>query len=86
MLFVEFIVDYATNTESSLILFSGGRPMELLEASVIQQSIVRWRWKSPKLGKQNWGDDVSWYIGDTSELSTILQPKLRLLFGLIIYV
>ncbi|KAJ5166156.1 FAD dependent oxidoreductase [Penicillium canariense] len=85
----DFIIDYVPDMGSSLMLLSGdsghGFKMfpivgswvtDLLEASDDKQSLVRWRWKQPnaKAG-QDWGGDVSWRLGASKELSSIMPRK-----------
>lgn len=84
----DFIVDYVPETSSSVIVLSGdsghgfkmfpivGRWVNnLLNESAGTQSIKRWRWRVPKPKAQgeNFGDDVSWRIGDVQELRDIEQ-------------
>lgn len=85
----DFIIDYVPETSSSVLLLSGdsghGFKMfpivgewvrALVESSDNTQEVVRWRWKNPKENKQdgNWGDDVSWRLGDTKEFRDIEAP------------
>lgn len=85
----DFIVDYIPNMSSSIIVFSGdsghGFKMfpiagsfitDLLEAADDKQPVARWRWKNsdPNAGKGDWGGDVSWRLGQSKELSTIMPP------------
>ncbi|KAJ5699072.1 FAD dependent oxidoreductase [Penicillium macrosclerotiorum] len=87
----DFIVDYIPNMESSVILMSGdsghGFKMfpivgsfitDLLEAPDNKQPVSRWRWKhpNPAAGKAaDWGGEVSWRLGQSKELSSILPSR-----------
>ena len=90
----DFIIDYVPETSSSVLILSGdsghGFKMfpifgewtkSLIEAPEGKQSEARWRWKAPKKEAEggNWGDDVSWRLGQTLELVDIKpEPKSRL--------
>lgn len=88
----DFIIDYVPETAGSVILLSGdsghGFKMfpivgswvgDLIESSGIQQTIPRWRWKTPAAkGSNSWGGDVSWRLGDTKELSEVQPRKAKL--------
>lgn len=90
----DFIIDYVPETSSSVMILSGdsghGFKMfpifgewtkSLIESSDSKQSEARWRWKTvAKDGEAGqWGDDVSWRLGQTQELSEIKpEPKSRL--------
>ncbi|KAJ5720009.1 FAD dependent oxidoreductase [Penicillium malachiteum] len=86
----DFIVDYIPNMAESIILLSGdsghGFKMfpivgsfitDLLESPDNRQSITRWRWKQPSsdAGKEDWGGDVSWRLGQSKEFASILPSK-----------
>ncbi|KAI5926863.1 FAD dependent oxidoreductase [Camillea tinctor] len=50
----------------------------LLQAKDGKQSVERWRWKQPvpkeDSGKGNWGDNVSWRLGNTEEFESVRPP------------
>ena len=79
----DFIIDYVPNTNSSVVLLSGdsghafkmfpiaGKWVQnLLSSPNGKQPVQRWRWKEPKKSDSaaDWGDIVSWRIGETTEL------------------
>lgn len=81
----DFIVDYVPETSSSVMVLSGdsghgfkmfpivGRWVDnLLNEADGRQSIKRWRWRVPKPKAEAESDDVSWRIGDVSEIRDVL--------------
>ena len=84
----EYCIDYVPGTEKSVVVLSGdsghGFKMmpvfgkwvcELLERG--EQSLSRWQWKSPVEVDANWGDAVSWRIGQGGELKELLQAQAQ---------
>ncbi|KAK9424125.1 putative FAD dependent oxidoreductase [Seiridium unicorne] len=84
----DFIVDYVPECSNSVVLLSGdsghgfkmfpivGKWTTALLASPGGQSNPRWRWKSPKPKTGgDWGSDVSWRIGNTTEFRDIKRSK-----------
>lgn len=89
----DFIIDYVPNTSASVLLLSGdsghgfkmfpifGKWVKaLLEVPEAEQSVARWRWKTPKSTEGgDWGGDVSWRLGSSEEYESIrpsAQAKL----------
>jgi sarcosine oxidase/L-pipecolate oxidase len=86
----DFIVDYVPGSSNSVALLSGdsghgfkmfpivGKWVAALLASPTGQSNARWRWKSPKPKTGgDWGSDVSWRIGSTTEFNDIERSKIE---------
>lgn len=82
----DYIIDYVPNTASSVMVMSGdsghGFKMfpivgswvtDLLAAKDGKQHEARWRWKAAKAqgSSSDWGEDVSWRVGETREFSSI---------------
>lgn len=85
-----FIIDYVPGTSSSVIVMSGdsghGFKMfpivgswitDLLNAKDGKQHEARWRWKTPtrEEASSDWGQKVSWRVGETKEFSSIEPTK-----------
>ncbi|KAI4702111.1 hypothetical protein J4E81_002473 [Alternaria sp. BMP 2799] len=86
----DFIVDYVPNTSSSVMILSGdsghGFKMfpivgtwvgNLLNAPDGKQSILRWRWRSPKQKAkgESFDHDVSWRIGTVREIRDVQEQE-----------
>ncbi|CAM1509730.1 Fc.00g000650.m01.CDS01 [Cosmosporella sp. VM-42] len=86
----DFIIDYVPKTSSSVVILSGdsghGFKMfpivgdwvkNLLTAGKGQQSEARWRWKEPSQDKDsgNWGNEVSWRLGESQEFHDIKPSR-----------
>ncbi|KAI0897659.1 FAD dependent oxidoreductase [Annulohypoxylon nitens] len=84
----DFIVDYLPGTSDSVVVFSGdsghgfkmfpivGKWIVDLLASSTGQNNARWRWKTPKPKTGgDWGADVSWRIGNTTEFRDIKRAR-----------
>lgn len=89
----DYIIDYVPETVSSVIVMSGdsghGFKMfpivgswitDLLNSKDGKQHETRWRWKTPKWEESsgNWGEKVSWRVGETQEFSSIEPAKSKL--------
>ncbi|KAL4784380.1 FAD dependent oxidoreductase [Aspergillus varians] len=87
----EFVLDYVPGTDGSVVLLSGdsghgfkmfpivgGWVRELLEDGNGIQKVARWRWKGQAEGKEDWGGDVSWRLGEPRELKDVLPGKMKL--------
>ncbi|KAM0709781.1 hypothetical protein Q7P35_003822 [Cladosporium inversicolor] len=86
----EYCIDYVPGSDKSVVVLSGdsghGFKMmpvfgkwvtELLERG--EQSLSRWQWKNPASADTNWGDAVSWRIGQGAELKDLLKAKDKML-------
>lgn len=86
----EFCIDYVPGSEKSLIVLSGdsghGFKMmpifgkwvkDLIEHG--EQRLKRWQWKDVDMTGKNWGEGVSWRIGQGAELMDLVLAKDRLL-------
>jgi sarcosine oxidase/L-pipecolate oxidase len=84
----DFIIDYMPGSSGSVVLLSGdsghgfkmfpivGKWVAELLASSHGQNNARWQWKSRKPNKgADWGSDVSWRIGNTTEYRDIRHSK-----------
>jgi sarcosine oxidase / L-pipecolate oxidase len=84
----DFIIDYVPESSNSVVIMSGdsghgfkmfpivGKWIVQLLASPTGQSNERWRWKDPKPKTgADWGSDVSWRIGNTTEYRDIDRSK-----------
>ncbi|KAJ4246820.1 hypothetical protein NW762_013372 [Fusarium torreyae] len=85
-----FIIDYVPNTSSSLVMLSGDSGhsfkffpifgsfvLGLLDNKDGKQTIEQWKWKG-KGGEQksgDWGEEVSWRLGKSSEFVDILPSE-----------
>jgi sarcosine oxidase/L-pipecolate oxidase len=85
----EYCIDYVPGTDKSLIVLSGDSGhgfkmmpifgkwvVELLETG--KQKSARWQWREKDAGGGAWGDDVSWRIGKSRELSELIQQKRKI--------
>lgn len=86
----EYCVDFVPNTGNSLIVLSGdsGHGFKMMPivgqwvAKLLEdgkQELARWRWKQTKgKGGKEWGDEVSWRIGTTKEIKTVIEEQERM--------
>lgn len=89
----DYIVDYVPKTSASVLVVSGDSGhgfkmfpivgswvLDLLNAEDFQQHEARWRWKARnlKVSGGDWGDEVSWRLGSTTEFSSIETDRSRL--------
>lgn len=86
----EYCIDYVPGTNSSVICLTGdsghGFKMTPIFGSWVvdllrkgSQEIKRWQWKDVDLTGQNWGEAVSWRIGQGSELKDLIAAKEKLI-------
>jgi sarcosine oxidase / L-pipecolate oxidase len=85
----EYCIDFVPGTSNSLIVLSGDSGhgfkmmpvvgswvMDLLEAG--RQVLPRWQWRMKHEGEgKDWGDEVSWRIGKTKEISEVVMEQSR---------
>ncbi|RDW90649.1 NAD(P)/FAD-dependent oxidoreductase [Aspergillus mulundensis] len=87
----DFIVDYVPGSQGSVVVLSGdsghgfkmfpivgGWVRDLLEDQQGEQKVSRWRWKEAGGGKEDWGGDVSWRLGESRELRDVLPGRTKL--------
>jgi hypothetical protein len=43
-----------------------------------KQNEVRWKWRSPSKNVSQWGDSVSWRVGQEAELRELVGLNARL--------
>ncbi|KAK5108527.1 hypothetical protein LTR62_008267 [Meristemomyces frigidus] len=86
----DYCVDYVPNTDNSLICLSGDsghgfKMMPVFGKWVVQllgegrQTEQRWQWRASTGTDANWGNSVSWRIGEGAELSDLIEAKSKLL-------
>lgn len=86
----EYLVDFVPNTDKSVIMLSGDSGhgfkmmpvagewvMDLLKEG--QQKRKGWQWRPETNGDKNWGEKVSWRIGTTKEIQTVIDEQGRML-------
>jgi sarcosine oxidase/L-pipecolate oxidase len=86
----EYCIDYVPGTDKSVVVLSGDSGhgfkmmpvfgkwvVELLERG--EQSLSRWQWRNPATADTNWGDAVSWRIGQGAELKDLLRAKDKMM-------
>ncbi|KAK5946299.1 hypothetical protein PMZ80_000441 [Knufia obscura] len=84
----DYVIDFVPQTLNSLVVVSGDSGhgfkmmpvfgkwvLNLLEAG--QQDEARWKWRQD-IEKKDWGDEVSWRIGASKEVSDLIKEKRRL--------
>jgi sarcosine oxidase / L-pipecolate oxidase len=87
----EYCIDFAPDTDSSLIVLSGdsghGFKMmpifgqwvcELLDRGVQQRQGWRWRTVDAGEGGADWGSDVSWRFGESAEVGDVARERERM--------
>ena len=86
----EYCIDFVPDTNQSLVVLSGDSGhgfkmmpivgswvLDLLQAG--QQKLPRWQWRAQIGGSgKAWGDAVSWRIGQTKEISEVIEEQKRL--------
>lgn len=84
----EYCIDYVPGTDNSVICLSGDsghgfKMMPVFGEWVVdligkgEQPLQRWKWKKEDLSGQNWGDKVSWRIGQGAELKELIAAKAK---------
>ena len=86
----EYCIDFVPQSDKSLVVLSGDSGhgfkmmpvfgkwvVELLETKT--QPNKRWQWRDGDLRGTDWGSSVSWRIGKSQELETLIQKNEKLL-------
>ena len=85
----EFCIDFVPNTNGSVVALSGDsghgfKMMPIFGKWVVklledgQQMLPRWQWRTTDLRGQDWGNAVSWRIGEGRELSDLIEENNKL--------
>lgn len=85
----DYCIDFVPHTGQSLVALSGDsghgfKMMPIFGKWVVEmlksgrQINERWQWRSSDLRGQDWGNSVSWRIGNSQELKTLIRAHQKL--------